>query len=231
MNDQGTKEPAFDVKQAQMCLDENRFGDALEMAETWLARVPEDVDAKIILSQGLLRLGKLDRLRGLLGEVDKKIGRLSLVYLRLGELCRQSGLNTEADNFLNKYNGLSAAICPDEKARLTDASGESEEADDTEREAADDIYPEFYTVTLADLYVRQGHPALARNVLEAILKKEPGNQQASMKLTELVKLLTVAGAVPEPTTVHREGGSPNAAIVSELEGWLAKVTRLRSPAS
>jgi len=231
MNDQGTKETAFNIKQAQTCLDENRFGDAVEMAETWLARVPEDVEAKIILSQGLLRLGKLDRLRDLLGEVDEKIGRLSLVYLRLGELCRKSGLNTEADNFLGKYNTLSAVLSPDEKQLFTDAPFEGGGDEEAGREEAGDIYPEFYTVTLADLYVRQGHLTLARNVLETILTKEPGNEQASMKLTELVKLLTVPEAVPESTTVHPALAGANAAIVSELEGWLTQVARMRSPAS
>jgi len=231
MINQETEEATFNVKRAQACLDDNRFAEAVEMAEARLTCMPEDVDAKIILSQGLLRLGKLERLRELLKGIDERIGRLSLVYLRLGELCQQSGLNAEADNFLGKYNTLAAVLSPDEKQPPAEVPLESNEGNGVEPEEAGDIYPEFYTVTLADLYIRQGHLTLARKVLETILLKEPGNEQASIKLTELDKLLTVAGTAPEPETAEPALDGMNAAIVSELEGWLAKMARMRSPAS
>ncbi|MBN1546782.1 MAG: hypothetical protein JW902_09000, partial [Syntrophaceae bacterium] len=84
------KEETFDPTSAQALLDENRHEEAVKMAEERLEQVPEDIDAKIILCQGLLRLGKLERLQMLLRDVDETICRLSRVYLRLGELCRNS---------------------------------------------------------------------------------------------------------------------------------------------
>ena len=231
MNNQETQDTIFDVKRAQALLDENRFGDAVGMAEARLVRVPDDVEATIILSQGLLRMGKLDRLRDLLKEINEKIGQLSLVYLRLGELCRKSGLNAEADNFLRKYNDLISTILPDEQQPQADVLVADEMDDAMEEETVDDLYPEFYTVTLADLYLRQGHPALARKVLTAILEKEPENEQAFMKLTEVDQILTVDGADPGAATIRPELAEANAAVVAELEKWLTQVIRMRSAVS
>lgn len=227
MNADGTEEMAFDAEQAQVCLEESRHEEAVKMAEARLAQSPGDVEAIMILCQGLLRLGKLDRLQGLLHEVDEKIGRLSRVYLRLGELCGKSGLHAESLNFFHKYNTLVAAISPDENWRMPETPVEMADDDDVSGEG--DISPEFYTVTLADLYMRQGHLPLAREVLEGILAQEPGNEQASTKLTALVKLMTVEGDDPESAVVEADSITVNAAMVSELEGWLAQVGRLRSP--
>ena len=153
-------EKRFDPQEAQVFLNENRYDDAVKMAEARLAQVPGDVEATIILCQGLLRLGKLDRLRDLLKEVDDTIGRLSQVYQQLGTLCGKSGLNAESLNFFHKYNALTVALSPEENWRLpeTTVNVEVEEADVEEK---GEISPEFYTITLADLYTQQGHYAMA----------------------------------------------------------------------
>jgi uncharacterized protein HemY len=230
MNADDTKETAFDSQQAQSCLDENRHEEAVRMAEARLAQSPGDVEAMIILSQGLLRLGKLERLHGLLREVDETIGRLSQVYLRLGALCGKSGLHAESLNFYHKYNTLDAAISPEDNSLLPEMPVEATDDEGESGEEPGDISPEFYTITLADLYLRQGHLPLAREVLEAILTKEPENEQASTKLAALDNLMTVGEVNPDSDVP--EGGviDVNAALVSELEGWLARVGRLRSPA-
>ncbi len=200
------------------------------MAEDWLAQSPGDVEAIIILGQGLLRLGRLERLQVLLGEVDETIGRLSRVYLRLGELCQKSGLNAESLNFFNKYNKLASAISPEANGRLSERTIDVDDDEGESGEESGDISPEFYTVTLADLYVRQGHLSSAREVLAAILTKEPGNDQASTKLTELDNMMTVGAVRSESAVTEADVIEVNAALVSELEGWLVRVGRHRSPA-
>lgn len=231
MNADDTNDISADLKQAQICLDENRHEEAVKMAEAWRAKSPGDVEAIIMLCQGLLRLGRLERLQGLLREVDETIGGLSRVYLRLGELCRISGLSAESANFMNKYNALTAAISPEGNGRLPDATSEVVNDEEVTEDETVDISPEFYTVTLADLYIRQGHLAQAREVLASILAKEPGNEQASTKLTELDNLMTAGGVNVEPERVEADVIPVNAAIISELEGWLARLDRLRSAAA
>ena len=182
-------EKRFDPQEAQVFLNENRYDDAVKMAEARLAQVPGDVEATIVLCQGLLRLGKLDRLRELLKEVDDTIGRLSQVYQQLGTLCGKSGLNAESLNFFNKYNTLTAALSPEENWHLPEATV-NDQVEEADVEGKGDISPEFYTITLADLYTQQGHYAMAKEVLEVILAKEPDDAQVSRKLAELAKLMT-----------------------------------------
>jgi predicted Zn-dependent protease len=231
MNTDGVTERVFDGKQAQTCLDENRYEEAVKMAEARLAESPGDVEALIILCQGFLRLGKLDRLQILLQEVDERILRLSQVYLRLGELCGKSGLNAESLNFFHKYNTLAAGISPKENGYLPEEPLAISEDDDASEDETTDISSEFYTMTLADLYIRQGHPAQARDVLQSIMANEPENEQVLAKLAELDKLMTISDVNEVFAAVDAGAIDINAAIVSELEGWLARLGRLRSPAA
>lgn len=221
------EEKLFDLKQAQVCLDENRYDEAVKMAEVRLTQVPGDVEAMVILCQGLLRLGKLDRLSELLKEVDNMIGRLSQVYRQLGTLCGQSGLNAESLNFFHKYNALTAALSPEGNWCLPEATAEVEDEEGSGIEVKAEISPEFYTITLADLYIQQGHYAMAKDVLEVILAKEPENAQVSRKLAEMAKLMTEDDdhVISTSTAVD-----VNHALLTELERWLAQVSRLRSPA-
>jgi hypothetical protein len=229
MNTDGITETVFDWKQAQACLEDNRYEEAVKMAEARLVVSPGDVEALIILCQGFLRLGKLDRLQILLQEVDERILRLSKVYLCLGELCGKSGLNAESLNFFHKYNTLAVAISHKEIGHLPDAPLEIADDDDVIEDETTDISPEFYTMTLADLYIRQGHLAHARDVLQSILANEPENEQASIQLKELKKLMSVGDVNEVPAAAGAVVIDVNAAIVSELEGWLARLGRMRSP--
>ena len=223
-------EKRFDPQEAQVFLNENRYDDAVKMAEARLAQVPGDVEATIILCQGLLRLGKLDRLRDLLKEVDDTIGRLSQVYQQLGTLCGKSGLNAESLNFFHKYNALTVALSPEENWRLpeTTVNVEVEEADVEEK---GEISPEFSTITLADLYTQQGHYAMAKKVLEVILAKEPEDAQVSRKLAELANLMTGGDGLLRVVSTDAGAADSKSAILAELENWLTRLSRLRSPAA
>lgn len=221
----------FNPEQAQACIDENRSDEAVKMAEVRLAAAPGDVEATIILCQGLLRLGKLDRLHELLTEVDKTIGRLSQVYQQLGTLCGKSGLNAESLNFFHKYHALVAALSPEGNWRLPEATGNLADEEGESAEAEGEISPEFYTTTLAELYIQQGHYAMAKEVLEVILAKEPSNEQASRKLADLAKLMTVDDIPMVSALTDADALAVNSTILAELERWLTQVSRLRSPAA
>jgi hypothetical protein len=63
------------------------------------------------------------------------------------------------------------------------------------------------TITMADLYARQGLVEDARQIYEGILSRDPDNQAVSAKLASL------------------DAGDRKARTVRKLENWLARVSR------
>ncbi|MFZ2397241.1 MAG: hypothetical protein WAW31_01005, partial [Smithella sp.] len=79
--------------------------------------------------------------------------------------------------------------------------------------------PELFTVTLAELYIRQGHLPVARKILEEIIKKEPQNIQAAAKLDSLKKSLDSSSTVVEKFDPDK--------LIKMLSSWLKNVDRLK----
>jgi predicted Zn-dependent protease len=84
--------------------------------------------------------------------------------------------------------------------------------------------PEFFTITLAELYIKQGHLQMAREVLGEIIKKEPGNINAAARLD------SVKAAMSKVETVSDEhDGSDN--LVQTLSCWLENIDGLSAHAT
>ena len=79
---------------------------------------------------------------------------------------------------------------------------------------------DFLTVTLAELYIRQGHLRQAESVLEKIVRREPQNDRAAGLLRDVRGRLQPATASPK-----------DAAVAAELSRWLDNVGRLRGHAT
>ena len=74
-------------------------------------------------------------------------------------------------------------------------------------------------MTLAELYIRQGHLQMAKKVLEAILRKDPREERAAIRLREIEAL-------------SGEGSAAKAApVIAELSRWLDNIGRLRGHAA
>ena len=84
--------------------------------------------------------------------------------------------------------------------------------------------PEFSTVTLADLYIKQGHFKIAAEVLEKILEKEPENVLARTKLD------TVTTAIALKSSVNRDTVQSDN-LAKTLSCWLENITKLKKHAA
>ena len=82
----------------------------------------------------------------------------------------------------------------------------------------------FYTITLADLYIKQGHLKMAADILEEIIKKEPSNVQAREKFDTIN--LVLAQQPSSPDTVD----SINK-VINILSCWLDNIGRLKTHAT
>jgi tetratricopeptide (TPR) repeat protein len=207
-------------------LKNSTLADALKLAHERLASRPYDVDALFFIHRILLEMGRIEEARNFLLELEKYISGLASVYLRCADTYKEKGLNADAVLYYQKY------LCLNSLAH--DAGGVAEKIALLEREentaAAGDESgdvalpgPEYYTITLAELYIRQGHLKTATNILEEIIARDPDNIQARAKLD------TVRAAVAHKLPAG-ESIPSTTDLVETLSRWLENIGRLKKNA-
>jgi tetratricopeptide (TPR) repeat protein len=215
------------LDQAKDLLQHNMFSEALSLAEARLVRLPLDVDARVIVGNVFIGMGRVDEARDVLREVEEIISGLSLIYVRMGDIYGEKGFYRDAVICYQKYISLNPT--PEKTKEVIGKIDllEQEEPLITDIDSTDNENtpkPEFYTVTLADLYIKQGHFKMAAEVLEKILEKEPENVLARAKLD------TVTAAIALKSPVNRDIlQSDN--LAKTLSCWLENINRLKKHAA
>jgi len=212
---------------AQELLQENNLSEAFILAGERLRDLPADADALGVYCEALIGMGRLDEMREVLKEADEIIAGLNLIFERAGDACRENGFHQEAAACYEKFISLR----PDaQKAReiiekmtlLNQVDSVPAEADIPRNENIDE--QEFFTVTLARLYIEQGHLQDAEVILEEIINKEPDNTQARTMLNELR-----ASQVFSPTENEKRLKNDN--LLKTLSSWLKNIERLKMNAA
>jgi tetratricopeptide (TPR) repeat protein len=226
-NNNAEKDRMNFLDQAEDLLQHNMFSEALSLAEARLARLPLDVDARVIAGNVFIGMGRVDEVRDVLREVEKIISGLSLVYVRVGDIYREKGFYRDAVICYQKYISLNPTSDKAEEVVGKIALLEQEEpliADMDSTDNENTSKPEFYTVTLADLYIKQGHFKMAAEVLEKILEEEPENVLARTKLD------TVTTAIALKSSLNGDiVQSDN--LAKALSCWLENINRLKKHAA
>jgi tetratricopeptide (TPR) repeat protein len=177
-------------------------------------------------------MGNLEKVGDLLNDLEAKVLELSRIYHRVGDLCLDAGLTKEAMKFYRKFISLNPAVSSAKEvykkvnalaATMGDASAE---IDADAYNNADRVAPDFYTTTLAELYIRQGHLDMALDVLGEILKREPENRMAADRLNDVMAMKH--DGIREKTSLLME---QNEVVIRELTKWLENIYRSRSHAS
>jgi tetratricopeptide (TPR) repeat protein len=163
---------------------------AVDLALERLRIYPDDLEAKIILGIGWYRKGEMEPALEVLRGIAEDVIRWSPAFSILSELSRERGLDDVADQASRIYMSLNPES-PEAIANLEDR---------LRRESL--VYPEpgnekldeevglpraadFKTLTLADLYARQGYRELAEALLKEILASDPDNRDALERLQKL----------------------------------------------
>jgi Tfp pilus assembly protein PilF len=158
----------------------------------------------------------------MLEDTEQIIAGLSHVYASLGEICLKRGMREAAEGYYEKSRALDPGSprVRDIAERLDEGEEIREPDGEEETEGAAAVPPDFQTVTLAELYIRQGHFQLAEELLEKIIAAEPKNERAAMLLTEVRGQLCGTASSP-----------PDTGVVAELSHWLENIGRLRGNAA
>jgi len=130
-------------------------------------------------------------------------------------MCYQKflSLNPHAENFGEVAEKI--ALLQREESRALEVD---------ESDSADISKPEFYTITLAELYIQQGHLKMAADILAEIIKREPSNVQARVKL-DTVEAALVLKSSPGGTVALTDN------LINILSCWLDNIGRLKKHAT
>jgi len=208
-------EPHFERNEPQTVLD---------LAQDRLKKIPDDLDARIAICRVWLQQGRIDESRDMLGEIEDILSGLSRLYVCMGDLYTKKGLEKEAEMFYRKFTALNPAsplpLAGEVRLKnMGDAEANDDERGEDDGESAD-ISADLGTVTLAGLYIRQGHFQMAEEMLEKITGRDPGNERAGGLLRDVRARLG-----------KKEGGQKNAGVMVELSRWLDNIGNLRRHAA
>lgn len=234
INSNRTTEREEFLSLARAYINQNLHKEALVLAESWLKNYPIDADAHIILCHALLKMGNIERVHEILDNLENMVIQLSRIYNRVGDLCLSGGLVQEAIKFYRKFISLNpdSPIAKDLSKKIdsliSGTRGTSVGNEDIMQSNIniEDVPSDFYTTTLAELYMKQGHADMAADVLSGILKKDPQNVLVANRLKEVRALLN-SGTQDEQSL----SASYNEGVIQELTRWLKNIDRLNHYAS
>jgi tetratricopeptide (TPR) repeat protein len=200
--------------QAHGYMGNGQYPLSLNLAKERLIANPEDIPATVIACQSCLGMGNIEEARNFLARLDAVNGELSQLFKNFGDAYLKQGDEGQARFFYDK----SAALSPDDgdyAEALWPVDDSSE--DDGIQDRSPDLSTDFQTLTMADLYIRQGHHEGAREILAAILARDPNHKEARQQLDELQKLLN--------EKINDLPIDKKTTVVHELSQWLNRLGR------
>ena len=210
------------VSEAERYLEKGLYEKAITLARERQDRFPEDVDAWLVIASCCAHMGKLTKTSEILRELEKVIQGWSRIYERLGDIYQERGFVEEAIRIYRKVPGL--ASDPEKKKEISEKIDSLEMGDTPDDLIQSDeggnigqISSDFHTITLAGLYINQGHLTMARNVLKKLIKKDPRNVRVIEQLEHVEAL------------IGKGGKNKRTIIIEELNKWLKSLQRSEYP--
>ena len=222
MDEMNLQERKSFLTQAEAYIDRNELPAVLDLAEARLKRTPGDLDARIAICRVWLLQGRLDEARDMLNEMEDILASLSQIYACMGDICIKKGMKDSAETFYRKFMFLNPGVpLPKDVTERLDGISELHATDAEGGTEGDvEIPTDFQTVTLAELYIRQGHIRQAEELLEKIIGHDPQNEKAAALLQEVRERLLKGAAAQQ-----------YAGVIAELSRWLDNIGRLRAHAA
>lgn len=223
------QEKAFFMEKAESLLAQGFYRQAEELASQWLERYPGDAECRVILCHAWTRMGKLDKVKQTLKDVDAEILGISMIYARMGDICRHSGLNREAVTFYKRFVALNphAGITRDVETNLAVLLNAAKEPILSEELAASQRpLPVMQTVTMAELYWKQGHRGIATEMLKGIIERDNANTRA------IDLLARISGEdASSPAKKDEKSTGKHEGVIRELHRWLNNIPGMKAHAT
>ncbi len=208
------------------CLARGAHEEARAMCEQWLNQFPGDVEVRLCLGRSFMALERPEQALTVLRGVEHTLLQLGSVYIHMGDIYSHLRENYEALSCYVRYLDLFPASQKvqevTEKTNSLLGHPERDLSDEISYQSIEAVSSDFHTLTLADLYIKQGHIDMARDVLKSILAKDSGNVIAARKLNKLEAIFNYN----EQESCEKD--HKKTTIISELTAWLNNIDRLRN---
>jgi tetratricopeptide (TPR) repeat protein len=189
---------------AYTMLDKGAFGEAVKLAEDRISLYPGDVDAWLLIAASSVSMGKLREAERILRELNHILPGWPQICECLGDVLRRMGMTREA----MEYYKNARTLAPPMAERIAEKIAAIEAGREDDEPETDEISADFQTVTLADMYRRQGDEKKAISVLRKILERDPENREAQKRLHE---------------SESAGDDIQKSEVVGELDRWLQKL--------
>jgi pentatricopeptide repeat protein len=168
---------------AEALWESKMYTEAIETCVNGLRLHPHDLRARVILGLSYLRTGELDLAEAELLKAEEMLEINSVTYQALAEIYDQQGDTDQASRYRQLFEAIfSPAVAKVEaeaaEPEIESLSGKVEQEDDG-----------VATVTMAELYVKQGHLEEAIEVYRRILRRNPETEGVVDRLAELKEKL------------------------------------------
>ncbi|MDI9570803.1 MAG: tetratricopeptide repeat protein [Pseudomonadota bacterium] len=203
-------------RQARDLLDEEDYDRSLHLARERLRAVPGDVPAILVLCRSWLGLGRPDEAMTAFAAIEPMNEEIARLLKLLGDAFRGQGDRERAMRCYQRSVALLSDVGELREAR--DSLAALAEEDD-EPAAGIAGGEGFQTLTMAELYIRQGHYEGARGILQAILSRAPERLEVRRRLEEVLALIN-----------EKNNDLPidkKSTVVHELSRWLIKLGEKR----
>ncbi|MCX7982872.1 MAG: hypothetical protein N2572_08190 [Syntrophales bacterium] len=201
------------VAAAQACISRGEWEKALELAQKRLSQNPKDIEASYIFIRASIKKGDDEKAISALREITSVDEHGMELYRELGDMLCERAEWEKAYYYYMKYIDFFPA--PQVVRALKKVVAEFAIEEDRPPAVDKEVPPDFQTLTLVDLYVKQGHLKEALEVLESMKRRDPANE----KIIERIK--GVQALMGEET----ESQERRKKVLAELDRWLQNIYR------
>jgi tetratricopeptide (TPR) repeat protein len=189
MNENPLHERKAFLEETESLLSRGDHMTVLDLAESRLKRTPGDMDARVAICRVWIEQERLDEAGEMIREMEDIVASLSQIYTCMGDIYLRKGMAESAQVFYRTFVSLNPDTPTAQKiSERIESISEAHAADGREKveqEGAVQLPDDLQTVTLAELYARQGHLRMAEEILEAILGRGPHHPKAAELLREV----------------------------------------------
>ncbi len=206
--------------EAEVLIDQGHFQQALDYAGKRSMLFPGDIGAPLVTIKALRGLGRRSEAIQIIQDLRETLDCLISMIQDIDFEEGYDVVNVPTVQHNSADSSITQAACLDDEENTVvsqDAYGAKDETDTIDDEDPSVVLEAFYTPTMAELFVHQGHIDMAYEIYSGLLKKYPTNPVYKERLQDLSLLLQNSQTKEQPEKQRQ--------VIDELERWITKIKK------